>query len=150
MLDGSRSQVVTNDSHQISTSIERKDNEHEEEREHGTGNRTTTTRLAQTEFVQCGWQNLQAGQCLSCKGSWWLACIGGRQRHWPHILPGPRAQLGWGESNRLTRAWNRTATRARVCQASRMRARCCRLSEPLAKWLSLTPNVRATIYVTSH
>ena len=102
MLGGSRSQVVTNDSHQINTPIERKDNEHEEERERGTGNRTTTTRLAQIEFVQGGRRSLQAGRCPSYKGSWGLACIGGQQRHWPHILPGPRAQLGWGEFDRLT------------------------------------------------
>ena len=101
-LGGIRTQVVTKDSHQISTPINRKDNENEEEREPGSGNRTTTTRLAQIEFVQCGRQSLQAGQCLSCQGSRWLACIGGRQRHWPHILPGPRAQLGWRESNRVT------------------------------------------------
>jgi hypothetical protein len=113
LLGGSRSQVVTNDSHQINTPTKPKDNEHEQEREHGTGNRTTTTRLAQIEFVQ-GRRSLQAGRCPSYKGSWGLACIDGQQRHWPHILPGPRAQLGWRESDRLTMRCSEPGHRAPV------------------------------------
>ena len=97
--------AISERSDQVKPPTKRRDNDNEDEegREHRNGNGTRKTPLAQVGLVQSGRQSLQAGLgCPSHQGSRGMACLSDPQHRWPHLLPGPRAHLGRGESECLT------------------------------------------------